>query len=226
MLKLFSALCLASLLALSLSIDVRVTCEACSISCSSANCYRVRGDGYDNQVCRANNPCQIGEDYTVSVERCDNNFYGNDCGRGFCYYPSNKAECASSIMGINTCQTPSWYNVDCGNCDTVTNCNRCRRTQTLFNNNIVESCIGNSCNGLNGFNVTVSTCPNNMDSYGTPCNCCFEVSGGHNQVLGICTEDSGLFESNAFTNWIRGALSEFHTLVGSLVLIASILLIQ
>lgn len=130
MIKLFSALSVVCLLASTSAIDVRVTCEACRISCSSANCFRIRGDGYDNQVCQSGNPCQIGEDYTVSVEKCHNNFYGDDCNRGFCYYPSNKAECASSIMGIDSCEDPSWYNVGCGNCQDTDNCNQCRRIQT------------------------------------------------------------------------------------------------
>lgn len=47
--------------------DVRVTCQACSISCPSANCYRLQSDGLDHQVCRGSDSCDVNTNYTVTI---------------------------------------------------------------------------------------------------------------------------------------------------------------
>ena len=93
----------------------------------------------------------------MNVDRCDSNFYGSDCDRGYCYYPQSRSGCASSILGQETCDDPFWFFAGCRDCQ-ETDCQKCRGIETSLINGTSESCIGNTCNGLGNVNVTVSLC--------------------------------------------------------------------
>ena len=74
-----------------------LSCQACTISCRFSQCYRMVGDGYDQQIC-GDSECGMNKAFPVTFQNCSYDLYGGSCSTGVCLTLGSTNECASTYF--------------------------------------------------------------------------------------------------------------------------------
>jgi hypothetical protein len=78
----------------SANLTVTVTCVTCTVTCGFTNCFRVKGNGLDTQVCSAATTCNTSSSYNFIIGKSTTDMVGTACPSGLVVYlPSPMAVC-------------------------------------------------------------------------------------------------------------------------------------
>lgn len=208
------------------TINVRLTCEPCTISCSSSRCYRIRAGSYDQQYCDTNG-CSVSMDMNMTVGPCSASMTGGSCTTGLCYSSTTMDICSSyySAYSSYSCGSSYWVYETCGSCTSTQSCSTCLQVSSSYYSTPTEVCFSPGCSAFTSLNATFRTCSSGLDWTGNSCNCCFHISTtGGSAFTGMCTDTNNALGSSGFTSYAKTQTSsEGIGNFGLLLLIAVLL---
>ena len=150
------------------SIEVTITCQPCTMSCSYSRCLQVSSsDGYNTQVCPSYQ-CDTGLNSVVIVSKCSTSSNGQACSTELCYTSSISSACASKFGVSISCNPGFWFYTSCPTCSVDSFGSACKSGKCIssFSNysssTSMSICI-DSCNGVPTTNASVFSCPGGVD---------------------------------------------------------------
>lgn len=213
------------------SFIVQLTCEPCTISCTSSNCYRINGGGYNKQVCTADYSCPTSFATNVTITKCQTAENGLPCDTKLCYAGAQGKGCVADFsQAISySCSTPYYFQFECGTCQSTPCSGKCLRfTTSLFETSNNEICFG-QC-PFSSQNVSISSCAGGLDWLGKTCDCCYSytASTSSSNTSGLCTSTSNILGSSDFTVFGQAKTADkfehHYGILFLLVLIASMII--
>lgn len=184
-----------------------VTCVACSISCRYSNCYRITGNGYDEQVCGTND-CTMTKALTPTFGNCTYDLYGNNCPTAVCLYMPVSKGCASTYFPSQTCTNTAYnYEISCGACNSNTvspsTCGNCRIEGVQGSNTQTQTCLGTTCKDVQFVRISVATCTGNVDVDGNACSCCYSVTNTLASTMATCSNYYFIYSDANFNRFLK-----------------------
>ena len=186
------------------TINVRMTCEPCTISCASSMCYRIRSSSYDQQYCDSNG-CAGSMDMNMTVGQCSASMTGGSCTTGLCYSGATMDICSSYYAAFSSysCSSNFWIYETCGSCTTTQSCSTCLSITSSYSSSPTEVCFSPGCSSFTSLNATFARCSSGSDWSGNSCSCCFHITTTGSTFSGMCTDTNAALGSSGFTSYAK-----------------------
>lgn len=187
----------------------KLSCQACTISCRFAQCYRIVGDGYDQQVC-GDADCSIAKEFPITFGNCSYDLYGDACPTGVCLALPSTNECASTYFPQLSCTSGGYnYEISYSECNhtLMGNCFSCRIQNVVASASYQQSCLGATCHDVQYIKMLISACAASKDQSGNACSCCYTVLNSPANSLFLCSNKYSIYSDADFNRFLKAKTS-------------------